>query len=111
MSTLPKESSSVNGQPLPNGHPAPNGLAQLNDVLATYPSLAELFRRMADPRDQRTVGELIGLYLEDAKDEIDTRTLEDRTRELGRFREAFGSRMISDCTPFDLKQWLFAQKA
>src|SRR5437660_10445416 len=74
MSTLPKESSSVNGQPLPNGHPAPNGLAQLNDVLATYPSLAELFRRMADPRDQQTVGELIGLYLEDAKGEIDPRT-------------------------------------
>lgn len=105
MSTLPKESSSVNGQPLPNGHPAPNGLAQLNDVLATYPSLAELFRRMADPRDQQTVGELIGLYLEDAKGEIDPRTYEERTRELDRFKRDLGHCRLTECNPHILKQW------
>jgi integrase len=62
-----------------------------------------------DPRDQRTVQEVVDAYLRDGKDEITARTYEMRALTLNRFAQAFGTRKVSECRPIDLKRWLAVQ--
>ncbi len=85
-------------------------LAQLESILATYPHLAALLRP-GDPRDSRTVSEIVRLYLEHAPDELSPASLTNRKQEMARFVAAFGERFVTDVTPLEIKRWIFSQKS
>jgi integrase len=81
---------------VPNGvPPAPEPILTVGDSSA------------GDPRDQRTIGEVIQLYLQHAQRELSERTYQDNVASvLGRFSAACGHLVINSCRPFDLQQWL-----
>ncbi len=82
------------------------------DSQAVQQLLAELLQTRTtppDPRDQRTVQEVVDAYLRDGRDEITPRTYDMRKLTLCRFAEAFGTRKVSECRPIDLKRWLALQ--
>jgi site-specific recombinase XerD len=69
----------------------------------------ELVQAMAqplDPRDTRTVQEVIDLYLAHLGDDIAGRTRAMREGTLKLFSQQFGTKRISECNPVQLKHWL-----
>src|SRR3989442_333372 len=91
-----------------NGEAA--ALGDFEQILAQHPRLIELLRP-TDPRDRKTCGEIVALYLAHGREEICERSWLNRLRDLGRFVQAFGPRPIGECVPLELKAWLFAQAA
>lgn len=59
-----------------------------------------------DPRDLRTVAEIIDNYLLLATEEMAPRSRENTAHILTRFRDYLGSRLVKDCLPFDLQKWI-----
>jgi integrase len=91
----------------PTGLPDPSDLEALRILAAKYPFLFA----GVDPRDQRTVGEVIDLYLENAADEIGAETFYTRRLDLARFSAHFGHFLIRECSPIHLKKWIMDQKS
>jgi integrase len=101
--TMPVVGTPV-GPPVPQKNPIPmlDELETLRRLSEKYPFLFH----QSDPRDLKTIAEVIRLYVNDAKGELDTRTHEYRARHLASFALAFGMRQVPQCTPFELKQWI-----
>jgi integrase len=99
--------------------PSANGV---HVARAAQPDLADLqaLQRLADkypwmfngmdPRDQKTVGEIVPLYLDAAGEELDAAALADRRRVLGKFAEAFGEWPVREMTPLVARQWIKSQR-
>jgi integrase len=68
--------------------------------------LLQAMARPPDPRDTRTVQEVIDMYLAQLGDEITDRTRELRERTLKIFSQYFGKMPVAQCTPIALKEWL-----
>jgi integrase len=62
-----------------------------------------------DPRDLRTVAEVVTVYLADAKDGLAEASYELRVVRLGLFSREFGAQRPAELTPWAVKQWIFAQ--
>lgn len=90
---------SASPRPLPD-------LTGLIAILEACPALAEALRRMADPHEIVTVGEIIRLYLLDSKEQLTERVHGDHTLILTRFAGAHGMRKLVECGPLDLRRFV-----
>lgn len=98
--------------PTSEPNPAPGDkpktpLEELRDVLAQFPQLKQLLSMVgnivpADPRDERTVGQLVQAYLDATRNEVCARSAAGRKQVLGLFAQAHGGKRVADCTPADL---------
>jgi integrase len=59
-----------------------------------------------DPRDNKTVHEVIELYLHHARADLEPRSYHDASKVLERFDRACGTLTVAKCRAFDLRQWL-----
>jgi len=75
-------------------------------ILDAFPSLAEALRRMLDPRELITVGEVVRAYLQDAKGQLTERVLGDHELILTRFAGGHGPRKVVECSPLDLRRFV-----
>jgi integrase len=90
--------------------PTAADLETLTALLAKFPGIIEAARPV-DPRDARTVKEVIGLYLDDAKSAVTADHYAHSGATLNLFAEKFGTRTIGECIPHDLKSWIAAHDA
>jgi integrase len=75
-------------------------------ILDAFPSLAEALRRMMDPRELVTVGEVVRAYLQDTKGQLTERVYGDHELILTRFGAAHGPRKVVECGPLDLRRFV-----
>lgn len=73
--------------------------------------MLEMASNPAVENGQQTVASVIDAYLDHATRELSAETHESRTRYLQMFAEAHGFRLVKDCLPIHLTQWLDGKKA
>jgi integrase len=93
----------------------PDGLEKFEAFLAENPGLPGLLRRLRErhpeqPGRRLAVGRVVGEYLKFARRRVKEATYQVRACVLGLFARAFRGRLVCNCLPHHLEEWVQAQQ-